>query len=187
VLLALSPALRTLALRHWRPVLGAAVLLALLGAPVLTDFRVRDRERALGEEFQVHMTSTRFFASGWGWLDRHGGDGPVASVHSPNNYFQYPAMGPRLERESRYVNINAADHRVAVEYPLCQPRVDPDPRAWVANLMKQRIRWVHLSRYPQFDFTMERKWADSMPQLFVLRYSDLTNRVYEFLPGVPAP
>jgi hypothetical protein len=186
VLLALSPGLRTLAVRHWRPALAVAGVLALLGAPVLTDFRVRDRRRALAEEFQVHMTSTRFFANGWGWLDQHGGDGAVASVHSPNNYFQYPAMGPRLERESRYVNFNAADHRNAVEYPLCQPRVDPDPRAWVNNLARQHIRWVHLSRYPQFDFTVERTWADSMPQLFALRYSDLTNRVYEFLPGAPA-
>ena len=74
------------------------------------------------------MTSTRFFAGGWGWLDAYGGDGAVASVHSPNNYFQYPAMGPRLERESRYININAADHQNAVQYPECQPRVDPDPR-----------------------------------------------------------
>jgi hypothetical protein len=186
VLLALSPALRALAARHWRPALAAAGVLALLGAPLLTDFRVRDRQRALAEEFQVHMTSTRFFAGGWGWLDRHGGDGAVASVHSPNNYFQYPAMGPRLERESRYVNFNAADHRNAVDYPLCQPRVDPDPRAWVTNLAKQRTRWIHLSRYPQFDFTVERTWADSMPQLFALRYADLTNRVYEFLPGAPA-
>ena len=187
VVLALSPALRALAARRWREAAAAAVLLALLGAPVLADFRVRDRTRALGEEFQVHMTSTRFFASGWGWLDEHGGDGAVASVHAPNNYFQYSAMGPRLERESRYVNINRADHRNAVEYPECQPRVDADPQAWVENLNRQHIRWVHLSRYPQFDFSMERQWADSMPQLFVLRYSDLTNRVYEFLPTAAAP
>jgi hypothetical protein len=187
VLLALFPGLRALALRHWRPALAAAVVLAVLGAPVLTDFRVRDRDRALGAEFQVHTTSGRYFAAGWDWLDQHGGTGTVASVHAPNNYFQYPAMGPRLERESRYININAADHLNAIEYPLCKPRVDPDPQAWVANLARHHVRWLHLSRYPQFDFPVEKIWADSMPQLFALRYSDLTNQVYEFLPGAPAP
>jgi hypothetical protein len=185
VALALSPALRGLAVRRWREAAAAAAVLALLGAPLLTRFRVEDRQRALAEDLSVHMTSTRMFAGGWGWLDQNGGDGAVASVHSPNNYFQYPAMGPRLERESRYVNINQADHHNAVEYPACQPRVDPDPRAWIANLAKQHIRWVHLSRYPQFDFPLERQWADSLPRLFALRYSDLTNRVYEFLPDSP--
>ena len=187
VALALSPALRDLTRRRWREIAATALLLALLGAPVLTAFRVRDRGRALASEFQVHLTSTRFFAGGWSWLDQHGGDGAVASVHAPNNYFQYPAMGPRLERDARYVNLNAADHRKAWEYPECQPRVDPDPRAWVANLAKQHIRWVHLSRYPQFDFPIESRWAASSPGLFALRYEDATNRVYEFLPMAPAP
>jgi hypothetical protein len=185
VALALSPALRGFTVRRRRELAAAALLLALLGAPFLTAFRVEDRDRALAEEFQVHQTSTRFFVGGWGWLDRHGGNGAVAATHSPNNYFQYPAMGPRLERDARYVNINAADHRRAAEYPDCQPRVDPDPRAWVANLAKRHVRWVHLSRYPQVDFTIERQWADSSPRLFALRYSDPTNRVYEFLPMAP--
>jgi hypothetical protein len=185
VALALSPALRTFLRRHWRMEALAAALLTIALAPVLTAFRVRDRDRALAEEFTVHMTSTRMFAGGWGWLDRNGGDGAVASVHSPNNYFQYPSMGPRLERESRYVNINRADHRRASEYPQCQPRVDPDPQAWVNNLAKQHIRWLHLSRYPQFGFSLEQQWADGLPQLFALRYSDNTNRVYEFLPDAP--
>ncbi len=187
VALALSPALRGFASRRWRELAAAALLLALLGAPFLTAFRVRDRDRALASEFQVHLTSTRFFAGGWRWLDEHGGDGAVASVHAPNNYFQYPAMGPRLERDARYVNFNAADHRKAFEYPDCQPRVDPDPRAWVANLAKQHIRWVHLSRYPQVDFSIEDRWAASLPGLFALRYQDATNRVYELLPMAPAP
>jgi hypothetical protein len=185
VAFALSPALRAFLLRRWRETALATTVLALLLAPVLTAFRVEDRDRALAGEFTVHLTSTRMFAGGWEWLDKFGGDGAVASVHSPNNYFQYPAMGPRLERASRYVNINWADHRRASEYPQCQPRVDPDPGAWVANLAKQHIRWVHLSRYPQFDFSMEQQWADARPQLFALRYEDNTNRVYEFLPGAP--
>jgi hypothetical protein len=182
VAIAFWPALRALAFRRRRELALAAVALALLGAPILVQFRVRDRDRALAQEYTAHLTSTRFFIGGWAWLDEHGGTGRVAAVHSPNNYFVYPAMGPRLERDVRYVNINWADRRNAIDYPECQPRVDPSPQAWVANLMKMRIRWVHLSRYPQFDFSLERQWADSMPQLFALRYGDPTNLVYEFLP-----
>jgi hypothetical protein len=192
VALAVSPALRAAAFRRRRELAWTAMALALLGAPFLVRFRIADRDRALAQEFTVHMTSTRFFAGGWKWLDEHGGTGAVAAVHEPNNYFVYPAMGPRLERDVRYVNFNWADHRQAIRYPLCQPRIDPSPQAWVANLTKMRIRWVHLSRYPQFDFPLERQWADSLPGLFVLRYQDDTNRVYEFLPGAwsggpPAP
>lgn len=184
VLLAFSPGLRAFALRRRRELALAALAGALLGAPFLTRFRVEDRPRALAKEYVVHMTSARFFVGGWGWLDQNGGDGNVAAVHSPNNYFVYPAMGPRLERDVRYVNINAADRAYAVQYPACEPRVDPDPAAWMENLVRKRIRWVHLSRYPQFDFPPERRWADARPDLFALRYSDPGNLVYEFLPGM---
>jgi hypothetical protein len=182
VAMALSPGLRAAAVRWRRPLAGAALALILLGAPLLTEFRVEDRPRALAREFTVHMTSTRFYAGGWKWLDEHGGTGNVAAIHSPNNYFVYPAMGPRLERDVRYVNINRADLRNAVDYPQCQPRVDPSPEAWIANLSKLRIRWLQMSRYPQFDFPMERRWAEARPDLFVLRYEDPTNAVFEFLP-----
>jgi hypothetical protein len=183
VALVLSAGLRSWVRRRRRELALAAAVLALLATPYLAGYRMRDRDRALGTEYTAHATSTRFYIGGWAWLDEHGGTGSVAAVHSPNNYFEYPAMGPRLEREVRYVNINRADHRNAVEYPACQPRVDPDPQAWVANLRKMKIRWVHLSRYPQFDFAVERQWADSMPRLFVLRYADPTNLVYELLPN----
>ena len=73
VALAFSPALRGFARRRWRELAAAALLLALLGAPFLTAFRVEDRDRALSSEFQVHLISTRFFAGGWKWLDEHGG------------------------------------------------------------------------------------------------------------------
>ncbi|HKI04240.1 MAG TPA: hypothetical protein VKK31_19845 [Thermoanaerobaculia bacterium] len=182
VALALSPRLRAFAVRRRRELALAALLLAILGAPLLTRFRVADRKRALTREYTAHQTSLRFLAPGWGWLDEHGGTGNVAAVHSPNNYFVYPAMGPRLERDVRYVNVNEADLPYAVNYPRCQPRVDPSPQAWVANLMKKRIRWVHLSRYPQFGFPPEEQWTAAMPQLFALRFDDATNRVYEFLP-----
>jgi hypothetical protein len=106
----------------------------------------------------------------------------VAAVVSPNSYFIYPAMGVRLERDVRYVNINRADLPLAAAYPACQPRVDPDLRAWLDNLAERRIRWVYLSRYPRFDFPLEDGWARRLPDLFALRFEDETNVVYEFLP-----
>ena len=182
VALAVSPGLRAFAVRRRRGLALAVLALSVLGAPLLTRFRVEDRPRALATEFTAHMTSARFFTAGWGWLEEHGGDGNVAAVSEPNNYFIYPAMGSHLERDVRYININEADLPFAHLYPECQPRVDPSPRAWVANLAEHRIRWVHLSRYPRFGFPMEKQWADSLPQLFVLRYADETNLIYEFLP-----
>lgn len=186
VALALSPGLRAFAVRRRRELALAALLLAILGAPLLARFRVGDRKRALTREYTAHLTSARFLAPGWGWLDEHGGTGNVAAVQSPNNYFVYPAMGPRLERDARYVNVNEADLPYAISYPQCQPRVDPSAQAWVANLLKKRIRWVHLSRYPQVGFPPEGQWTESMPQLFALRFADATNRVYEFLPMAEA-
>ncbi len=186
VVLALSPRLRAFAVhsRKYRRELALAALAGfVLSAPLLTQFRVRDRKRALLHEYAAHTTTARFQAPGWGWLDLHGGSGNVAAVHSPNNYFMYPAMGPRLERDVRYVNLNRADHRNAMAYPQCQPRVDLSPEAWVANLETMRIRWVHLSRYPQFGFPIENKWAHERPRDFMLRYTDDTNRIYEFRPG----
>jgi hypothetical protein len=182
VAFAFSPGLRMFARRRWRELAASLLLMAILGVPSWAAFRIRDRDRALATEYSVHLTSSRFFIGGWAWLDEHGGTGNVAAVHSPNNYFMYPAMGPRLERDVRYVNFNAADLRNAVEYPACQPRVDPLPRAWVRNLARMRIRWVHMSRYPRFDFPLERQWADARPHLFALRHEDDTNVVYEFLP-----
>jgi hypothetical protein len=183
VALAVSPGLR-LAARRRRLAL-AAVALAVLGAPFLAGFRVRDRPRALAKEFTAHMTSARFFAAAWGWLDQNAGDGAVAVSTMPNNYFNYPAMGLRLERDVRYVNVNAADHPLAVQYPECQPRVDFSPDAWIANLGKHHIRWVLLSRYPGFSYPPEQAWADANPRLFAPRFSDSTNLIYEFLPGAP--
>ena len=182
VSLALSPGLRALAVRSRRELAVAALALAIFGAPFLARFRVEDRGRALGKEFTAHQTLARFTAAAWGWLELHGGDGNVAAVTEPNNYFIYPAMGTHLERDVRYVNFNAANHPLAIKYPECQPRVDPSPDAWIANLRAQHIRWVHLSTYPGFGFPLERKWVEADPRHFVLRYRDDLNLIYEFLP-----
>jgi hypothetical protein len=182
VFFALSPRLRAFAVRRRTALASAGLAAALLAAPLLARFRVWDRTRALHQEFTTHATSTRYFARAWGWLEEHGGNGNVAAVGSPNSYFIYPGMGTYLEREVRYVNVNRADHPLAVAYPRCEPRVDSDPIAWLENLAERRIRWVHLSRYPAFPFQPEDRWAQGLPRLFALRYSDPANRIYEFLP-----
>jgi hypothetical protein len=165
--------------RRWRELSVAALVASLLAAPQLARFRIADRDRALADELTAHLTVARFFAAGWTWLDAHAGDGNVAVVHAPNNYLTYPTMGPRLERDVRYVNFNEADLPYAFQYPLCQPRVDPSPRAWVRNLARRRIRWIHFARFPGFAFPVEQRWAEAMPQLFVRRFTDSTNMVYE--------
>jgi hypothetical protein len=182
VALALSPGLRALTRRSRRELAVAALALAILEAPFLARFRVEDRARALGKEFTAHQTLVRFSAAAWGWLDQHGEDGNVAAVSEPNSYFMYPAMGTHLERDVRYVNINAANHPLAIQYPACQPRVDPSPQAWLANLEAERIRWIHLSSYPGFGFPLERNWVEADPRHFVLRYRDDLNLIYEFTP-----
>ncbi|HKH48944.1 MAG TPA: hypothetical protein VKM72_30125 [Thermoanaerobaculia bacterium] len=182
VALALSPGLRGFARRRIRELAVAAVVLAVATAPALARFRVQDRGRAFLREFTTHKVATQHFARAWRWLDLYGGDGTVAVVSSPVNYFVYPAMGPHLERRATYVNINRQDSRNAADYPACEPRVDPDPQAWMQNLFKQDVRWIWLSRFPQIGFPDENAWAQSRPDLFVVRYEDTTNVIYEFLP-----
>ncbi len=182
VALALSPGLRSFARRRVRELTVAAVVLALAGSPLLARFRVQDRARAYLREFTTHKVATSYFARAWHWLDLYGQDGTVAVVSSPVNYFVYPAMGLHLERRAIYVNVNRRDARNAADYPACEPRVDPDPRAWMENLFKQDVRWIWLSRFPQIGFPQEQAWAQSRPDLFAVRYQDTTNVIYEFLP-----
>ena len=182
VALALSPGLRGFLRRRVRELTVAAVVLALAGAPFFAEFRVKDRARAFLREFTTHKVSTYHFARAWRWLDVNGGDGTVAVVGMPVSYFLYPAMGPHLERRATYINVNHQDSRRTVDYPGCNPRVDPDPQAWAENLFKQDVRWIWLSRYPQIDFPEEHTWAQLRPDLFAVRYLDNTNVIYEFLP-----
>jgi hypothetical protein len=184
VALSWSDGARGWARRHWRALATTSGVAALLLVPPWAHFRVADRGRAYAEELTAHLTTSRLQAAAWGWLDRHGEDGNVATVGSPNSYFIYPAMGTRLERDVRVVNFNHADLRHAAAYPACQPRVDPDPRAWLVALVKQRIRWIHLSRFPGFELPLEDRWARQMPGLFARRFADDTNVIYELLlPG----
>ncbi|HEV3078116.1 MAG TPA: hypothetical protein VHB47_27130, partial [Thermoanaerobaculia bacterium] len=201
VALALSPSLRKLRklrkLPGWRGWRGAPALLpalavlcgvaALAGVPWLARFRDADRTRAFTEEYTAHGINVALYAAGWDWLERHGGSGTVAVVNSPDTFFIYPAMGPRLERRALYVNVNAANLDAAAAYPLCQPRVQPDAAAWIANLRTAGARWLDLTRTPPFPFPMENDWARANPELFVLRFSDSTNVIYELLSARVAP
>ncbi len=177
---------RSLALR-WRPAVVVIALAILASVPALVSFRVGDRERAFLEEYTAHLTSSRLFAKGWGWLDRHAGSGTVAVSHAPENYFVYPAMGLFLERRALYVPVNREAYTNPLRYPRCDVRVDASSAAWLENLRRENVRWLYVARFPEFDFPVEDRWAGSHPELFRLRFEDLTNRIYEVLPaGAPS-
>jgi hypothetical protein len=162
------------------------ILAALAAVPPFARFRAADRARAFREEYTAHVVTTARYAGAWNWLDRHGGSGTVDVVSSPDTFFVYPAMGPRLERRAVHVNVNAQDLHEAAAYPLCQPRADFSEDAWLVNLRREDVRWLHLSRTPPFPFPREAEWALAHPELFVLRYSDPNNLVYG-LPPLPSP
>lgn len=187
---ALSPGLRAAVRKRSRELAVAGLILSLLAVPALARYRQKDRARAYGAEYTAHKTAAFLWAPAWGWLEKNGQDGTIAVAGSPSTFFIYPAMGMRLERQAIYVNVNRKDSRSAVDYPGCDPRVDPEPRAWLENLVKQRVRWVHLHRFPQVPFPMESEWIAQRPDLFALRFQDNANLVFEFLPfspGQPPP
>ncbi len=186
VALGLSPSLRRLLRRRAALCAAATLILALAAAPILVRFRVADRDRALATEWTAHSTSAYVFAGGWKWLDQFGGDSAVDVVGAPGTYFVYPAMGPYLERQVRYVNVDAANYDNAARYPACNPRLTPTPDAWLANLAAAHTRWLLLNRYPEFDYPIESRWAAARPDLFALRYDDHTSQIYEYLPATPS-
>lgn len=183
VVLGASSGARRLAMARWRLLAAVTAVLVVLGTPFLAAFRVADRERAFEREFTAHLTSTRMFAAGWGWLDRNGGAGTVAVSHAPKSYFVYPAMGPFLERRAVYAPIDRAAHVNPLEYPGCDVRAGGSAGAWIDNLRREGVRWIHVARFPEFDFPVEDTWASQHPDLFALRFDHRTNRVWEFLPA----
>jgi hypothetical protein len=179
---ALSDAFRSVLRRRARELALAGLALCLLLTPALARYRSSDRERAFRMEYTTHKIAAFLWAPAYGWLEKNGGDGTVAVVGAPSNFFVYPVMGTRLERRAIYVNINRKDSRRATDYPGCDPRVDPDPQAWLENLYKQRVRWVFLHRFPQVRFPREVDWVQARPDLFALRYENQSNLIFEFLP-----
>lgn len=183
VVIAVAPRLRAWLVGHGRAVAAVGGLCLLLGVPPWASFRIRDRQRAFEQDYIVHLSTTRLFAAGWGWLDENAGTGTVAVSHAPENFFVYPAMGPYFERRAVYVNVNEADFTNPLLYADCKTRVDPSAEAWTANLRMQQVRWLHVARYPEFEFPVEDAWARARPDLFALRFDHPTNRVWEFLPA----
>ncbi len=181
--LLLSPRLRGWLRRHAVPVAAVSGIAVLAAVPSLARFRDADRARAFLEEYTAHVTSTPRYARAWKWLDRNGGTGAVDVVSAPDTFFVYPAMGPRLEREARYVNVNAADLHAAADYPFCQPRNDLSPIAWWTNVRREGVRWILLSRKLPFDLPPEAAWARARPDLFALRYQDSNDVIFEMLPA----
>lgn len=180
------PGFRGFTRRRSRELAVAGIVAALVAAPYLGRFRIKDRDRAFRSEYTAHKTAAFLFAPGWGWLDENGEDGTVAVIGAPSNFFVYPAMGAHLERRAIYVNVNRRDSRRATDYPGCDPRIDPEPQAWMENLLKDGVRWVYLHRFPQIAFPMEAEWVSARPDLFALRYQDNTNIIVEFLPNSPS-
>lgn len=172
--------------RHRAALSVAALLAAVVLAPAFASFRVTDRERAFSRELTAHLTSSRFFAPGWGWLDLHGGDGTVAVSHAPAPYFVYPAMGPFLERRALSVHVNREAHLNPLRYADCDPRVDLDRAAWLVNLVREDVAWLHVARFPELDFPVEDRWARERPDLFRPVFADRTNRIYRFRGELPA-
>jgi hypothetical protein len=179
---ALSAGFRSFTRRHVRELALAGLAVCLLLTPALARYRVTDRERAFRMEYTTHKIAAFLWAPAYGWLEKNGEDGTVAVAGSPSNFFIYPVMGTRLERRAIYVNINRKDSRSATDYPGCDPRVDPDPQAWLENLVEQRVRWVFLHRFPQVKFPQEVEWIQARPDLFELKYENQSNLVFEFLP-----
>ena len=152
-------------------------------APLLARFRVKDRARRLREEYTTHKIAASLCAGAWGWLDKNGGDGTVAVRLGPSNFFIYPAMGTRLERRAIYVNINPPTPARATDYPGCDPRVDPDPQAWLENLVKQASAGSPAPLPADQLPPIEAEWIQARPDLFALSYEDEPNLVFEFLPS----
>jgi hypothetical protein len=92
-------------------------------------------------------------------------------------------MGPFLERQAIYVNVNRANLSVAARYPACNPRVDPSEEAWLDNLAAAHVRWLLLYRYPEFDFPLEGRWAAAHPDRFAVLYADPSCVIFKVLPA----
>ena len=185
LVLLLSPRVAMLLRSRWRGASLAAAAAILLALPVLAAFRVADRSRAMAFDLSVHSTPIAAYVGAWNWLDRFGGDGTVDVVGWPQSEFVYPAMGPHLERRAIYVNVNKVDHRNVAAYARCDPRVDAAPDAWLANLRRQGVRWLYLTRQGE-SYAPEADWAAASPGLFTLRYEDPRNQIYELIPTAPA-
>lgn len=179
--IAAPPAWRARVGTHRRLLFAVAALVGIVLVPPFAAFRIADRGRAMAQEETVHAAPLARYAAAWTWLDRFAGDGTVAVVGWPRTMWIYPAMGPRLERRALYVNVNERDGAHAAVYPGCDPRVDPSPEAWRANLAKHEVRFLLVTRPGEDGWPDEVSWAEAEPARFVVRYADPGCRLYELI------
>jgi hypothetical protein len=142
-------------------------------------------------------------AEAWAWLYEHVRGARIAWAGS---HLAYPLWGRDFANHVRYVNValgpDAKLHDFAAHSGpahSAEPaiyREGASPQTWVANLRQLRMELVFVSamhfivrREIASDaegFPVERTWADALPDVFRLRWSNEGVRIYELAPE-PAP
>jgi hypothetical protein len=152
--------------------------------------------RFLGEQpllqfYPVAGFGARLFP-GWEILERHAPPGGARVAYAGTN-LPYYLYGIGLRNTVRYVNVNAPGEWLFHDYhdslaragtfqrsddPFPQwYRAAPDIQSWTDNLRRSQIDFVFVARenrhgrleaYPGVlpDFPVEKRWADSHPELF---------------------
>ena len=136
----------------------------------------------------------REYYSGWWNFDHYCRSRGVRVAYAGNN-LPYYLLGPGLRNEVRYVNIDRHRdwllhdyHREAMArgeglWPDSRPgwdRIHPDEQAWLDNLDAEGIQLLVVTRANPADgrqnvadtegFPIERRWAETHPERFVLLY-----------------
>jgi hypothetical protein len=147
-----------------------------------------------------------------GWLNLEARSGPSGSrVAYAGTNIPYYLFGSGLRNEVRYINVErhrdwllhdyhqAAISRGEPTWPNSRPgwdRLHPDFEAWLSNLEAERIQLLVVTRVNPAEgphnvadadgFPLERRWADSHPELFEPLYGpkehDRLFRLYRFRP-----
>ena len=152
----------------------------------------------------------RDYFVGWNELDQLAGPEGARVAYAGTN-LPYYLMGKGLRNEVRYVNVDAhADWRLHEyhaqarregngDWPDSRPgwdRLRPDYDAWLANLRRERIRFLVVARANPAEgrhnvadalgFPIERRWAEARPEIFEPKYGardgDPQFRIYELRP-----
>jgi hypothetical protein len=189
----------------WAP--GAV---ALAGMACLLVFGAVDGRSFLADTRHAFYPPFRDYYGGW--LDLEGRSGPSgARVAYAGTNIPYYLFGAGLRNDVRYVNIDAHRdwlmhdyHRAAADrgeptWPNSRPgwdRIHPDFEGWLANLQAEGIQLLVVTRVNPAEgphnvadaegFPIERRWADTHPELFEPLYGprqkDWLFRLYRFHP-----
>jgi hypothetical protein len=140
--------------------------------------------------------SFREYYVGWHVFDTYIGSRGTRVAYAGTN-LPYYLLGPGLRNEVRYINIDRHRdwlmhdyHREAMArgqgtWPDSRPgwdRIRPDERAWLDNLDAEGIQLLVLTQVNPAEgllnkadaegFPIERRWAESHPERFVLLYGE---------------